>query len=137
MLRFASAPLSPRLAAKCDPKDDHLTRMRTILSGGPEIAPLLCSPPFLIASICSIPSVTWPQTEYCRSSQGELSKQMKNWLFALFGLAERAIEHVPRTCFSPENSALRSPRSDPPVPVPVGSPVCAMNPGITRWNTTP
>ena len=26
---------------------------------------------------------------------------------------------------------------EPLVPVPVGSPPCAMNPGITRWNTTP
>jgi len=26
---------------------------------------------------------------------------------------------------------------EPPAPVPVGSPVCAMNPGMTRWNSTP
>ena len=62
---------------------------------------------------------------------------MKNWLLALLGLAVRAIETVPRLCFSSENSALRSGRSEPPEPVPVGSPVCAMKPGMTRWNTTP
>ena len=26
---------------------------------------------------------------------------------------------------------------EPPVPVPVGSPVCAMKPSITRWKITP
>ena len=46
----------------------------------------------------------------------------------------RAIEQVPRTWGSPENSACRSGSSLPPVPVPVGSPPWAMNPGITRWN---
>ena len=56
---------------------------------------------------------------------------MKNWLSALFGSWARAIETVPRTCFSFENSAL-SLLPEPPVPVPVGSPVCAMNPSITR-----
>ena len=35
------------------------------------------------------------------------------------------------------NSAGMFGRSDPPVPVPVGSPVCAMKPGMTRWNTMP
>ena len=35
------------------------------------------------------------------------------------------------------NSAGRLGRVEPPVPVPVGSPVCAMNPGMTRWNTMP
>jgi hypothetical protein len=35
------------------------------------------------------------------------------------------------------NSALRSGLSEPPMPVPVGSPPCAMKPSITRWNTTP
>ena len=48
----------------------------------------------------------------------------------------RAIEQVPRTCFSRLNSA-RSFLPDPPIPVPVGSPVCAMKPSITRWNGTP
>ncbi len=62
---------------------------------------------------------------------------MKNWLLALFGLDERAIEQVPRTCGVVENSAVRSGCLLPPMPVPVGSPPCAMKPGMTRWNTTP
>ena len=40
---------------------------------------------------------------------------MKNWLLALSGFCERAIEAMPRTCGSLVNSALRSGRSDPPV----------------------
>jgi len=40
------------------------TRILTILSGAPEMAPLLCSPPFLMASIWSMPSTTCPQTVY-------------------------------------------------------------------------
>ena len=43
----------------------------------------------------------------------------------------------PRSNGTFENSALRSGLDEPPVPVPVGSPVCAMKPGITRWKTTP
>ena len=53
------------------------------------------------------------------------------------GVGVRAIDTVPRTCGSLENSALRSGRSDPLVPVPLGSPPCAMKPGMTRWNFTP
>src|SRR5581483_10150612 len=93
-------------------------RILRIRSGSPAMAPLLCSPPFLIASTCSMPDTTLPQTVYWRSSHGESSKQMKNWLLALLGLLLRAIETVPRTCFSFENSALRSGRSELPVPVP-------------------
>jgi hypothetical protein len=48
----------------------------------------------------------------------------------------RAIEQVPRTCGSLLNSAL-SFLPEPPMPVPVGSPVCAMKPSMTRWNTMP
>ena len=62
---------------------------------------------------------------------------MKNWLLAEFGLEVRAIEQTPRTCGSLENSAFRFGLSEPPEPVPVGSPPWAMKPGITRWNTTP
>ena len=45
------------------------------------------------------------------------------------GVGLRAIDTVPRTCGAFENSALRSGRSDPLVPVPLGSPPCAMKPG--------
>ena len=48
-----------------------------------------------------------------------------------------AIETTPRTCGSALNSACRSGRSEPPVPVPFGQPVWAMKPSITRWNATP
>ena len=61
---------------------------------------------------------------------------MKNWLRALLGSLVRAIDTEPRTCGSFENSAL-SGSPMPPEPVPVGSPVCAMKPSITRWKTTP
>ena len=44
---------------------------------------------------------------------GESSVTMKNWLLALFGSCERAIEATPRLCDSAENSALRLGRSDP------------------------
>ena len=47
--------------------------------------------------------------------------------------ADRAALEV-RSC---ENSAGRSGSSEPPVPVPVGSPVCAMKPSMTRWKATP
>jgi hypothetical protein len=45
-----------------------------------------------------MPLTTSPHTEYCRSSHGASSKQMKNWLLALLGLAVRAAETVPRLC---------------------------------------
>ena len=51
-------------------------RALMILSGSPLMAPLLCSPPFLILSTASMPSTTWPQTEYCLSSHGASSKQI-------------------------------------------------------------
>src|SRR3546814_1993848 len=65
------------------------------------------------ASTCSMPSITSPHTVYWRSRNVASSKQMKNWLFALFGLAERAIEQTPRTWGSLLNSAGRLGRSDP------------------------
>ena len=50
-----------------------------------------------------------------------------------FGSAsDTAIDSVPRKCGIGLNSALRSGSGEPPCPVPVGSPVCAMNPSITR-----
>ena len=73
---------------------------------------------------------------YWPSRCGAGAKQMKNWLSALLTSEERAIETVPRTCFTAENSAS-SRLPEPPVPVPVGSPPCAMKFGITRWNGVP
>jgi len=51
-----------------------------------------------------MPSITWPQTEYCLLSQGASVKQMKNCELAEFGFCERAIEQVPRTWLTAENS---------------------------------
>src|SRR5690606_36987753 len=107
------------------------TRMVTIESGS------RTGSPFLIWSNASMPSITWPQNEYCLFSHGASSKQMKNWELAEFGFWERAIEQVPRTWLMFENSAFRSGLSEPPMPVPVGSPACAMKPSITRWKTMP
>ena len=62
---------------------------------------------------------------------------MKNCELAESGLWLRAIPRVPRKNFSLENSAGMFGRSDLPMPVPVGSPVWAMKPSMTRWNTIP
>src|SRR5579871_3313748 len=97
----------PRCAGFTGDHAAGFTDIFTILSGSPEMAPLLCSPPFLMASTCSMPEITLPQTVYCRSSQGASPKQMKNWLLALCGFWLRAMEQVPRICFSLENSDLR------------------------------
>ena len=56
-----------------------------------------------------------PHTVYWRFRKGASAKQMKNWLSPELGSWDRAIEAVPRTCFSLENSAL-SFFPDPPVP---------------------
>ena len=93
--------------------------------------------PRLILSTFSMPSITLPQTVYCLSRKRASSKQMKNWLLALLGFCERAIEQTPRTCGSALNSAGRFGYFEPPVPVPCGQPVCAMKPSMTRWKTMP
>src|SRR5580698_1351954 len=103
----------------------------TILSGS------RTGSPRLILSTFSMPETTLPQAVYCLSRNFASSKQMKNWELAESGLCARAIETVPRTCGSALNSALRFGYFDPPVPVPLGQPVCAMNPSITRWKTMP
>ena len=82
----------------------------------------------LIASMNSMPEVTWPKTVYWPSRNGAGAKQMKNWLSALSGLCARAMPTVPRRKCAWLNSAW-SFWPEPPVPVPVGSPVCAMKPG--------
>ncbi len=62
---------------------------------------------------------------------------MKNWLLALSADSARAAATVPRKNGMLVNSALRSGSSEPPSPVPFGSPPWAMKPGITRWNVSP
>src|SRR5688500_3530786 len=88
-------------------------------------------------STCSMPLSTSPQTVYWLSRKVASSRQMKNWLLALSGSDVRAIEQTPRTCGSELNSAFKLGRSDPPMPMPLGSPPWAMKPGITRWKMTP
>ena len=89
------------------------------------------SPRWMASTYC-MPAITRPNAVYLPSSAKRGWKQMKNWLFALSSLWARAIDTVPRKCGTALNSALRSGSGDPPVPVPVGSPVCAMKPSITR-----
>ena len=105
--------------------------------------------PFFILSINSIPLITLPKAEYCLSKCGAASKQIKNWLLALFGSADLAADNIPRVWAISENSAYKSGKSEPPVPakdkLKLGllefpnftSPVWAINPSITLWKTTP
>ena len=62
---------------------------------------------------------------------------MKNWLLALPGSCARAMPQTPRTKCRWLNSGGIFGSLLPPVPVPVGSPPCAMKPSITRWNGVP
>src|SRR5437588_6261683 len=101
-------------------------RALTILSGS------RTGSPRLILSTFSMPDVTLPQTVYCLSRNRASVKQMKNCEFAESGLWARAMETVPRVCGSELNSCFRFGYFEPPVPVPCGQPVCAMNPSITR-----
>src|SRR5260370_15064208 len=111
------------------------TRTLIILSGGAATAPDPGAP-FLILSTQSMPDTTLPHSVYWPSRKFESLKTMKNWLRALLGSEVRAIETAPRTCGCLLNSA-GSVSPMPPVPVPVGSPVWAMKPSITRWKTPP
>ena len=72
--------------------------------------------PLLIASTTSCPATTSPTTVYWPSRCGAGANMMKNWLLAEFGSIERAMPTVPLSKCSPENSAGRSGRSEPPVP---------------------
>src|SRR3954464_3221644 len=119
-----------------DPVGGGGSRILTILSGF-VTEPLLAFEPFLILSTTSIPEVTSPMTVYLPLRKEASSKQMKNCEFAESGSLERAMPTVPRLNGVFENSALIFGRSDLPVPVPVGSPVCAIKPSITRWKTIP
>src|SRR3546814_17861604 len=76
-----------------------------------------------------MPDVTSPHTVYWPSRKPASSKQMQNCELALLGFIVRAIEQTPRTLCSRLNSAGSSGLSEPPVPVPVGSPPCALVPG--------
>ena len=60
--------------------------------------PLLLSSPLLILSTKSIPSITLPKTVYCLSKKGAGLKHIKNWLLALFGSEDLAIDKVPLSC---------------------------------------
>ena len=67
---------------------------------------------------------------------------MKNCDEAEFANIERAMEITPRLCESKLRTPLlmNSPLMVsllPPVPVPVGSPPCTINPAITRWKIKP
>ena len=67
---------------------------------------------------------------------------MKNWELALLGLEERAMFSTPRVCFRSfftpfwANSPLIS-LSEPPVPLPRGSPPWIMKPEMMRWKVNP
>ena len=105
--------------------------------------------PLLILSTKSIPSITLPKTVYCLSRNDASLKQIKNWLLALFGSCDLAIDKVPLSWGKSLNSSLRSGKSEPPIPAlfksnwsleelpNCTSPVWAIKPSITLWNTTP
>ena len=110
--------------------------MVTILSGF-VTAPLFSWVPALILSTTSIPETTSPKAVYLPSREPASAVVMKNCELAESGSSERAMPRMPRLKWVALNSAGRFGRLEPPVPVPVGSPVWAMKPGMTRWNTMP
>src|SRR4051812_10462441 len=96
-----------------------------------------------ILSTTSMPFVTCPKTLYWLSSDGASATMMKNCDDALFGEFERAIERMPRLCFTELNSAFTI-CGAPPVPhvdggpeIVFGSPPWIMKLGMTRWNFVP
>ena len=93
---------------------------------GSETEPLLLSP-LLIFFTCSKPSTTLPNTVYSLSKKGAASKHIKNCEFALFGLPDLAIERVPLSWGTLLNSAIKSGRSDPPVPAFLKSKLLALD----------
>src|SRR5438552_945120 len=103
-----------------------ITFIDTILSG------LAGGSPRSILSTHSMPFTTSPHTVYCPSRKPPSANMMKNWLLAELGSCALAMPTVPRAKWALENSACILGSFDPPVPVPVGSPVCAMKPSITR-----
>ena len=74
-----------------------------------------CTARSAMRSSTSSPFTTSPKAVYCRSRKRASPWQMKNWLPAESGCAERAMERTPRTCGLALNSAL-SFQPGPPVP---------------------
>src|SRR6185437_13910953 len=111
-------------------------RMVTILSGF-STAPLLASVPALILSTASIPETTSPKAVSLPSRKPPSPNMMKNCEWAEFGSSVRAMPKMPRLKWVWLNSAGRLGSLEPPPPVPVGSPVWAMKPGMTRWKVSP
>src|SRR3546814_935371 len=79
----AQAPKSRCPSSKEEGVGDYATVAFTILPGSRGGSPLGS------ASTLSMPSITSPQTVYWLSRKRASSKQMKNWLFALFGFCAR------------------------------------------------
>lgn len=81
-----------------------------------------------------------PKRVYFRSSCGWAAYVKKNWLEFVFGPL-LAIATIPRSvCLRlslNSSSNLRPQIELPPLPLPVGSPVCTMNPFMLRWNKLP
>src|SRR6202048_1657831 len=103
----------------------------TILSGS------VTGSPRLILSTTSMPQTPSPTTVYFPFSEGPSANMMKNCELAEFGSLERAMPTMPRLYGQLENSAGRLGYFEPPVPLKfLPSPVCAINPSMTRWNGT-
>ena len=66
---------------------------------------------------------TTSQKKKKKGKKRDSSSTIKNWLFALSGSDERAMDKTPLSCGTLENSATRFGLSEAPIPVPVGSPV--------------
>ena len=76
---------------------------------------------------CNYTGIDFSQVAILKANK----RNIKNCEFALSGCWDLAIPRTPLTNGLSLNSALISERSEPPIPVPVGSPVCAIKPSIT------
>src|SRR3954454_14836744 len=110
----------------------------TILSGSVTVPPAEPGGAFFSLSTTSMPETTSPITVYWPFRLEPSANMMKNCEFAVSTLSpRRAIPTRPRLNGTLENSAFRLGYFEPPVPLKFWpSPVCAMNPSITRWNGT-
>src|ERR1700682_566469 len=109
----------------------------TILSGSVTLP--LCDPggAFFNLSATSMPDTTSPMTVYLPSRKEASPNTMKNCEFEEFGRPVLVMPTIPRTNETFENSSGGLGWLEPPVPSKFfPSPVCAMNPAITRWNGT-